>query len=93
MLQGPRGRLILGIAFAVILVIVIALVVKDCQRDQLEDSYTEYINGVAAAVSTSAEQGAALRQFLRCGAADVGRGTGDEGNPILKSFHIRPIVY
>ncbi|WP_217922690.1 hypothetical protein [Miltoncostaea oceani] len=63
-LQGPRGRLILGIAFAVILVIVIALVVKDCQRDQLEDSYTEYINGVAAAVSTSAEQGAALRQVM-----------------------------
>ncbi len=63
-LQGPRGRLILGIAFAVILVIVIALVVKDCQRDQLEDSYSEYINGVAAAVSTSAEQGAALRQVM-----------------------------
>jgi hypothetical protein len=63
-LQGPRGRLLLGIAFAVILIIVIALVVKDCQRDQLEDSYSEYINGVAAAVSTSAEQGAALRQVM-----------------------------
>lgn len=64
LLQGPRGRLILGIAFAVILIVVIALVVKDCQRSQLEDSYTEYINGVAQIVTTSAEQGAALRQVM-----------------------------
>lgn len=64
LLQGPRGRLILGIAFAVILVVVILFVVKDCQRNQLEDSYTEYVNGVAAVVSTSAEQGASLRAVM-----------------------------
>lgn len=63
-LQGPRGRLILGIAFAVVLVIVIALVVKDCQRSQLEDSYTSYINGVSQIVTKSAEEGAALRQVM-----------------------------
>ena len=63
-LQGPRGRLILGIAFAVVLVIVIALVVKDCQRSQLEDSYTSYINGVSQVVTKSAAQGAALRQVM-----------------------------
>ncbi|MGD9570943.1 MAG: hypothetical protein AB7V62_03530 [Thermoleophilia bacterium] len=63
-LQGPRGRLILGIAFAVILIVVIALVVKDCQRNQLEDSYNEYINGVAGIVTASAEQGAQLRQIM-----------------------------
>jgi hypothetical protein len=63
-LQGPRGRLILGIAFAVVLVIVIALVVKDCQRSQLEDSYTSYINGVSQIVTKSAEEGAALRQVI-----------------------------
>ncbi len=63
-LQGPRGRLILGIAFAVILIVVIALVVKDCQRSQLEDSYNEYINGVAGIVTTSAEQGGQLRQIM-----------------------------
>lgn len=63
-LQNPRARLLLGIAFAAILVVVIALVVRDCQRSQLEDSYTEYINGVAEIVSTSAEQGAALRQVM-----------------------------
>ncbi len=64
LLQGPRGRLILGIAFAVILIVVIALVVKDCQRSQLEDSYTGYINGVAQIATTSAEQGAALREVM-----------------------------
>ncbi len=63
-LQGPRGRLILGIAFAVVLVIVIALVVKDCQRSQLEDSYTSYINGVSQIATKSAAQGAALRQVM-----------------------------
>lgn len=64
MLQGPRGRLILAIAFAVVLVIVIALVVKDCQRSQLEDSYTSYINGVSQVVTKSAAEGAALRQVM-----------------------------
>ena len=43
---------------------VIALVVKDCQRSQLEDSYTQYINGVAQIQTASAEQGAALRQVM-----------------------------
>jgi len=63
-LQGPRGRLILAIAFGVVLVIVIALVVKDCQRSQLEDSYTSYINGVSQVATKSAAQGAALRQVM-----------------------------
>lgn len=63
-LQQPRARLLLGIAFAVVLVIVIALVVKDCQRSQLEDSYTQYINGVAQIVTRSASQGADLRKVM-----------------------------
>jgi hypothetical protein len=45
-------------------VVVIALVVRDCQRSQLEDSYTDYINGVAGIVTASAEQGASLRQVM-----------------------------
>jgi hypothetical protein len=63
-LQAPRARLALAVAFAIILVVVIALVVKDCQRSQLEDSYTQYINGVAQIQTASAEQGAALRQVM-----------------------------
>lgn len=63
-LQGPRGRLLLGIAFAAVLVLVILFVVKDCQRNQLEDSYTQYINGVAQIVTKSAEQGGDLRKVM-----------------------------
>jgi hypothetical protein len=44
--------------------VVIALVVKDCQRSQLEDKYTGYINGVAQIQTASAEQGAKLRQVM-----------------------------
>jgi hypothetical protein len=63
-LQQPRARLLVLVAFAVILIVVIALVVKDCQRSQLEDKYTTYINGVAQIQTASAEQGARLRQVI-----------------------------
>jgi hypothetical protein len=63
-LQRPRGRLILAIAFAAILILVITLVVRDCQRNQLEDQYTSYLNGVAKLVNDSAQQGQQLRQVL-----------------------------
>jgi hypothetical protein len=38
--------------------------VRDCQRSQLESSYTNYLNEVAAVVSQSAEQGKQLRQVM-----------------------------
>ena len=63
-LQQPRARLFVLLAFAVILIVVIALVVKDCQRSQLEDKYTTYVNGVAQIQTASAEQGARLRQVI-----------------------------
>jgi len=63
-LQHPRARLVALLVFAVILIVVIALVVKDCQRSQLEDKYTSYINGVAQIQTASAEQGAKLRQVM-----------------------------
>jgi hypothetical protein len=63
-LQGPRGRLLLGIAFAIVLIVVIAFVVKDCQKSQLKDSYTGYLNDVAGIVTESAEQGTRLRQVI-----------------------------
>lgn len=63
-LQNPKARLGLGILFAAILILVITLVVRDCQRNQLEDSYTGYLNGVAEIVTKSADQGKELRQVL-----------------------------
>ena len=63
-LPNPRARLVLGIAFAAILILVITLVVRDCQRDQLEDSYTSYLNDVSTVVTSSADQGKQLRQII-----------------------------
>lgn len=64
LLANPRARLGLGILFALILVLVVTLVVRDCQRSQLEDSYGSYLNSVAQIVSTSADQGQELRDVL-----------------------------
>jgi hypothetical protein len=64
LLQNPRARLLLGIVFAIILALVVLLVVRDCQRSQLEDSYTDYLNNVAQIVQTSADQGRELREVL-----------------------------
>jgi hypothetical protein len=64
LLQNPRARLVLGIVFAVILALVVLLVVRDCQRSQLESSYTDYLNSVAQIVQTSADQGRELREVL-----------------------------
>ena len=63
-LQQPRARLLMLIAFAVVLVVIILFVVRDCQRSQLEDSYTQYINGVAQIVTKSEAQGAELRKVM-----------------------------
>lgn len=64
LLHGKPARLGLGILFAVILALVIVLVVRDCQRNALENSYTDYLNGVAQIVQRSADQGKELRQVM-----------------------------
>ncbi len=63
-LANPKARLALLGLFAVILILVITLVVRDCQRSQLEDSYNSYLNSTAQIVSASADQGKALREIL-----------------------------
>ena len=63
-LQNPRARLGLAVLFALILTLVIVLVVRDCQRSQLENSYTSYLNSVAQVVQASADQGRDLREVL-----------------------------
>jgi hypothetical protein len=63
-LQGPRGRLALAVVFAIILIVVIVTVVKECRRNQLEDAYTQYVNGTAQLVTNSAKQGQGLREVL-----------------------------
>ncbi|MGD9696512.1 MAG: hypothetical protein AB7V42_12750 [Thermoleophilia bacterium] len=63
-LQQPRARLLLLAAFAVIVAVILVLVVKDCQRSQLEDSYTTYVNSVAQINNDSADQGKQMRTIL-----------------------------
>jgi hypothetical protein len=63
-LQQPAMRLLLGLAFLAILIVVITFVVRECQRSALEDSYRSYMNNVAGLVGESAQQGQALRQAL-----------------------------
>lgn len=63
-LSHPKARLGLLALFAAILILVITLVVRDCQRSQLEDSYNSYLNGVSQIVTASAEQGKQLREVL-----------------------------
>lgn len=63
-LANPKARLGLFVVFAAVLILVITLVVRDCQRSQLEDSYNSYLNSVAQIVTTSADQGKSLREIL-----------------------------
>ena len=63
-LQNPRARLGLAIVLAVVLALVILLVVRDCQRNRLESSYSNYITTVAQIVQTSADQGRELREVM-----------------------------
>jgi hypothetical protein len=63
-LNAPNGRLIGLVIAAVLLIVVIAFVVRDCQRDQLVDSYRSYVSEVNAIVTESAKQGDQLRTIL-----------------------------
>ncbi len=69
-LQKPIARLALGAAFVGILVLVLVLVVRECQRNQLVDSYKTYMNEVAELVDESAEQGKQLRLTLTNASGD-----------------------
>ena len=63
-LQQPLARLIIGIALLVVLIVIITLVVKDCNRSQLVDSYRNYLNESGQVVNDSAAQGKQLFVIL-----------------------------
>lgn len=64
MLQQPLARLIIGIALLVVLIVIITLVVQDCNRSQLVDSYRNYLNESGQVVNDSAAQGKQLFVIL-----------------------------
>lgn len=57
-------RLIGLLVGAVVLVVVIALAVRNCQRDQLVDSYKSYVANSTTIITDSANQGEELRTTL-----------------------------
>lgn len=69
-LQQPAARLALGALAVGVLILVLVLVVRECQRNQLEDSYKTYMNEVGTLVDESAEQGKQLRVTLTNASGD-----------------------
>lgn len=64
-LQQPATRLAIGLVFAISLILIIFFVVKDCQRNQLVDSYESYLGDVAALTEESTQQGEQLRVIIQ----------------------------
>lgn len=60
----PSTRLLGIVVAAIALAVVVTLVVRDCQRDQLVDSYKTYVADATVIVDDSAEQGNLLRSIL-----------------------------
>ena len=69
-LQQPAARIALAAAFVGVLVLVLVLVVRECQRSQLESSYKTYMSEVSTLVAESSEQGKQLRVVLNNASGD-----------------------
>lgn len=63
-LQRPWARITLAVVLAAVLILVIALVVRDCQRNQLVDSYEDYMAQVTTITTESSAQGEQLQTIL-----------------------------
>lgn len=64
-LQQPAARLVIALGAIVVLVLVIALVVRDCRRDRLVSSYRSYlVEGATPIATQSAEEGKQLLTTL-----------------------------
>jgi hypothetical protein len=63
-LQSPIARIALAVGFIIILGIVLALVVQDCRRSALVDSYKRYTNNAVQISDDSKDQGKQLLALL-----------------------------
>lgn len=64
-LGTPLARVLIAVLFIAIVVIVLALLVRDCRRSQLVDSYKNYVNESAQVAEESSAQGAKLLAVLQ----------------------------
>jgi hypothetical protein len=64
-MQQPAARLLVAVAAVIVLIVVLALVVRDCRRNQLVDSYSGYIrDGVTPIAAKSKDEGERLLALL-----------------------------
>lgn len=63
-LQSPAARIAMLVGGVIVLIIVLVLIVRGCQRSQLEDSYSSYMGDVTTVVTASGKQGDSLQEVL-----------------------------
>ncbi len=63
-MQSPAARIALAVGGLLVLIIVLVLVVRGCQRSALEDSYRSYMGDVTTVVTASGKESDALQEIL-----------------------------
>ncbi len=63
-MQSPAARIAMAVGGAIILIVVLVLVVRGCQRSALEDSYRSYMGDVTTIVTASGKESDALQEIL-----------------------------
>ncbi|MBM3697225.1 MAG: hypothetical protein FJW78_01875, partial [Actinobacteria bacterium] len=63
-MQSTGARIAFAVGGAIVLIVVLVLVVRGCQRSQLEDSYGSYMGDVTTIVTASGKESDALQEVL-----------------------------
>ena len=63
-MQSPAARIAMAVGAALVLIVVLVLVVRGCQRSALEDSYSSYMGDVTTIVTASGKESDALQEIL-----------------------------
>ena len=63
-MQSPAARIAMAVGAALVLIVVLVLVVRGCQRSALEDSYRSYMGDVTTIVTASGKESDALQELL-----------------------------
>lgn len=64
-MQSTGARIALAVGAAIVLIVVLVLVVRGCQRSQLEGSYSSYMGDVTTIVTASGKESDALQEVLQ----------------------------
>ncbi|MGB0613073.1 MAG: hypothetical protein ACPGN4_02850 [Miltoncostaeaceae bacterium] len=64
-LQSPAARITMAVGGALVLIVVLVLVVRGCQRSALEDSYRSYMGDVTTIVTASGKESDSLQEILQ----------------------------